>query len=132
MTDVGIRRPAWTFALVMLIAALLLMASPGSADAKRFSGYVAGVGSGKGHSFIVGNGLNLVLIDRWRSFTRYKVCWTRFWGRGGRCWRGRTARRGSRDLIFTAAPHRVGTFLVRWYFRGKARTRWYFYNGPGD
>lgn len=96
----------------------------------RFEGYVAGVGSGKGHSFIIGNGLNLVFVDHERSRTRYRVCWTR--GAGRECWSRRTGSVGKPSKIFTAAPTHVGRYVTTWYVRGRAVARWSFSNGPGD
>jgi hypothetical protein len=121
-----------------LIAAAIVVAlgagAPSVANAKRFHGYVAGVGSGRGHhNFIIGNGLDLVFRDTRRAHTRYRVCWVRTDGRYHRCWHPRrTGRRGKRSKIFTAAPHHVGTFRVRWRVHGHVVARWRFYNGQGD
>lgn len=116
---------------VALVAVLsLVAASPAAGD--RFDGYVAGVGSGKGRHFIVGNGLNLVFVDRQRSFTPYRVCWHRLHTKRHRCWLGETGRRGRKDRIFTAAPSSVGTYLLKWTVRKRRKAFWRFYNGPGD
>lgn len=96
----------------------------------RFDGHVSGAATGPGHSFVVGDGLNLVFRDYRRSYTRYRVCWTR--GHGTRCWRRTTGKRGHASTIFTAAPGNVGTYVVTWSVRGRAVARWSFYNGVGD
>lgn len=121
-------RPTFAFLLVLVVAAV--GAASTQAGDGRFDGHVSGVASGPGHSFIVGNGLNLVFQDRYRAFTRYRVCWTR--GAGRRCWRRTTGSRGRKSVIFTAAPSSVGTYTATWYVAGTAVTRWSFYNGPGD
>jgi hypothetical protein len=119
------------FALALL-GVLLLLATAALARADRFDGYVAGVGSGRGHDFIVGNGLYLVFRDFGASFTPYRVCWRRSDSNHRRCWQSTTAQRGRRDRIFTAAPSTVGTFVVKWRVSGRLVARWTFYNGPGD
>jgi hypothetical protein len=117
-----------TIAVLALGAALVL---PLAAIAGgRFDGYVAGVGNGEGHSFIIGNGLNLVFIDHERSRTRYRVCWTR--GSVRKCWSRSTGAVGKASKVFTAAPTHVGRYTTTWYVRGRAVARWSFSNGPGD
>lgn len=100
-------------------------------DRYRFTGYVEGVGSGPGHSFIVGNGLNVAFRDDVASRTRYRVCWQRVPARR-RCWTRRTGRIGLASKIFTPAPANVGVYVTRWYVSGRVVATWRFYNGPGD
>jgi hypothetical protein len=97
----------------------------------RFTGYVEGVGSGPGHAFVVGNGLNLAFRDDVGGRTRYRVCWARRATRP-RCWVRRTGRIGLTSKIFTAAPANVGVYVTRWYVSGRVVASWRFYNGPGD
>lgn len=97
----------------------------------RFTGYVEGVGSGPGHSFFVGDGLNLAFRDDVRSRTRYRVCWQRA-ATTPRCWIRRTARVGLASKVFTPAPPTVGVYVTRWYVGGRVVATWRFYNGPGD
>jgi hypothetical protein len=97
----------------------------------RFTGYVEGVGSGPGHAFVVGDGLNLAFRDDVASKTRYRVCWARRATRP-RCWVRRTGRVGLADKIFTAAPANVGVYLTRWFVNGRVVASWRFYNGLGD
>lgn len=112
--------------LVVLISAATALATP-----RRFDGYVGGAATGRGRSFVVGDGLNLVFRDRRHGGTRYRVCWT---GRAGdaRCWSRRTGARGRANSIFTAAPERVGRYSVRWSVNRRVVARWWFYNGVGD
>jgi hypothetical protein len=102
---------------VTIVLALPLLAIAGG----RFEGYVAGVGSGKGHSFIVGNGLNLVFIDHQRSHTPYRVCWTR--GSRRKCWTRTTGSAGRASKIFTPAPTHVAGYATTWYVRGRSGPR---------
>jgi hypothetical protein len=97
----------------------------------RFTGYVGGVGSGPGHAFVVGDGLNLAFRDDVASQTRYRVCWRRAPAEP-HCWSRRTRRAGLVSKIFTPAPASVGVYVTRWYFRGRVVATWRFYNGPGD
>jgi hypothetical protein len=65
----------------------------------RFTGYAEGAGSGPGHLFFVGDGLNLAFRDDAASGTRYRVCWRR--GVAGRhCRLERTRRIGLTSKIF--------------------------------
>jgi hypothetical protein len=114
--------------LVVLLAAVVFVA-PASA-APRFHGDVAGSVTGPGHSFVVGDGINLRFRDRRRANTPYRVCWSRK-GRT-RCWHRTTGQRGHFSQIFTPAPSHVGTFRVRWRVHGKIVASWSFYNGLGD
>lgn len=97
----------------------------------RFTGYVEGVGSGPGHAFVVGDGLNLAFRDDIASRTRYRVCWARR-ATQPRCWLRRTGRIGLASKIFTAAPTNVGAYMTRWYVSGRVVATWRFYNGLGD
>jgi hypothetical protein len=97
----------------------------------RFTGYVEGVGSGPGHAFVVGDGLNIAFRDDAATGTPYLVCWRR--GTAPRhCWSRRTGRVGLVSKIFTPAPASVGVYVTRWYVRGRLVATWRFYNGPGD
>lgn len=116
--------------LLMALAVLSVTASP--TLAARFEGYVAGVATGKGHRFVVGDGVNLVFVDRRRSFTSYRVCWHRLKHVHHRCWLGETGRRGRKDRIFASAPSRSGTYIVKWTVRHRRKAIWTFYNGVGD
>ena len=117
-------------AVIAITALAMALASSAGARPQRFEGYVGGAATGKGTNFYVGDGLNLVFRDSYRSYTRYRVCWTR--GAGRRCWSGETGSRKVRDKIFTAAPSSVGTYNVTWYVGGKAVASWSFYNNVGD
>jgi hypothetical protein len=97
----------------------------------RFTGYVEGVGSGPGHAFVVGDGLNLAFRDDVASHTRYRVCWRRAPAQR-RCWTRRTLSVGLASKIFTPAPAAVGVYVTRWYVGGRVVATWRFYNGPGD
>ena len=79
---------------------------------------------------MVGDGLNLVFTDTYRSYTSYSVCWTR--GAGRHCWHRTTGRRKDKSVIFTAAPSSVGTYRTTWYVNGQAVASWTFYNAIGD
>jgi hypothetical protein len=118
--------------LSLVACSLSAAAVPALAQAERFTGYVAGAATGKGHSFVVGDGLNLVFIDRAQRSTHYKVCWEKRSGAASRCWRRTTGDRGQRSLIFTAAPSQVGNFIVRWFLHGHIKGHWDFHNGVGD
>jgi hypothetical protein len=120
-----------SIALLAAVATALALASPGSAQG-RFSGNVAGVGTGPGHSFVVGDGLYVNFRDRLAFSTPYVVCWQRTDGASRRCWSRQTSATNHLGRIFTAAPGRVGTFTARWYVRGRLVASWSFYNGPGD
>jgi hypothetical protein len=123
-----IRKMAKTAALVLL---LLISAATALARPRRFDGYVGGAVTGRGHSFVVGDGLNLVFRDRRHDGTRYRVCWTDRAG-AARCWSRRTGARGRANSIFTAAPEGVGRYNVRWSVNQRVVARWWFYNGIGD
>jgi hypothetical protein len=124
-----------------IVAVILALAAAGVVGATasrgqpppgfRFTGYVEGVGSGPGHSFVVGDGLNLAFRDDVVGRTRYRVCWSRRATRP-RCWVRRTGRVGLTSKIFTAAPASVGVYTTRWYVGGRAVAVWRFYNGFGD
>jgi hypothetical protein len=119
---------------VAAVAALgsLGLAAPGSAQAKRFEGYVGGVASGKGHKFFVGDCLYLVFVDRRNANTAYRVCWHRLHHSHHRCWIGETGARGRKDRIFTAAPPHAGPYVVKWTVRHRRKAVWSFTNGVGD
>jgi hypothetical protein len=117
--------------ILLLMAAVAAAATPAGA-VTRFDAYVAGAGSGRGHSFVVGDGLYLVFSDRGAARTPYRVCWVRSDGRGRRCWTRTTGSRGAASKIFTAAPYSTGTWRATWFVRGRAVARWTFYNGVGD
>ena len=114
---------------VALISGLALITGTASAST-RFHGDVAGVASGPGHSFYVGDGLYLRFRDNQRAGTRYKVCFTR--GQGRRCLRRTTGSKARISRIFTAAPQNVGTYTATWYVAGKAVASWSWHNGAGD
>jgi len=110
---------------------LLGLAVPGAAQAKRFEGYAKGF-IGPDHSFVVGDGFDLVFVDHQQSFTPYRVCWHRLHHAHHRCWTGETGPRGKKDRIFTAAPDQVGKYIVKWTVNGHRKARWWFHNGVGD
>jgi hypothetical protein len=111
--------------------ALALALMSGTASARtRYSGHVDGVASGRGHSFVVGAGLNLVFRDSAHARTRYRVCWTD--GRHKHCWNGRTKAEGANSTIFVTAPTYVGTYHVTWTVSKRKVARWSFENGLGD
>ena len=111
---------------------LLALAAASPAQARRFHGNVAGSVTGPGHSFFVGDGLNLNFRDSRKAHTRYKVCWRRAHHKRRRCWKRRTGAVGKRSSIFTAAPGHVGRYLTAWRVHGHVVARWSFYNNPGD
>jgi len=120
---------------LLLIAAatgLALAITASAASASRFEGYVGGAVTGKGHHFVVGDGLNLVFVDRRRSFTPYRVCWHRLHHSHHRCWLGETGAAGKKSRIFTAAPSSAGKYLVKWTVRRHRKASWAFVNGVGD
>ncbi len=97
---------------------------------KRFAGYVGGAATGRGHSFVVGDGLYIAFRDRGRARTRFRACWS---GPTQHCFGARrTGKRGHWRRFFTAAPSGVGTYRVTWYVPGRPVARWSFYNGLGD
>lgn len=115
-----------------MVAALLLgLGVSASAQEKRFEGYAKGF-IGPDHSFVVGDGFDLVFIDHRQSFTPYRVCWHRLHHANHRCWFGETGSRGTKDRIFTAAPDHVGRYIVKWTVNHRRKARWWFYNGVGD
>jgi hypothetical protein len=118
---------------ILLSVAVLLLGLVGSspAQAHRFEGYASGY-IGADHSFVVGDGFDLVFIDHRQSYTPYRVCWHRLHHAHHRCWHGETGPRGKKDRIFTAAPDHVGKYLVKWTVNGHRKARWWFHNGVGD
>jgi hypothetical protein len=117
-------------AVVVLVGAAV--ASPASAAPRHFGAVVAGVGSGPGHDFIVGNGLELVFKDRRHDSVRYKVCIRHTASGWTKCYTRITGRRGHRSAIFRAAPETVGNWTATWYAHGRRAASWAFYIGPGD
>jgi hypothetical protein len=109
---------------------VLSVAELGHAAGRHYDGHVSGVATGPGHSFVVGDGLNIVFRDFRHSGTPYKVCWSR--GQGQRCWHRTTGRKGHASVIFQAAPSHVGNYTTRWYVHGRVAAQWSFYNGVGD
>jgi hypothetical protein len=120
----------WRPALLALVAVSLLWVTGSASASTRFHAYVGGVATGAGHRFTVGDGLNLVFTDTYRSYTSYSVCWTR--GAGRRCWHRTTGGRKHKSVIFTAAPSSVGTYRATWYVQSRAVASWTFYNAIGD
>ena len=120
--------------LVLIAATILALSTavPALASARRFEGYVGGAATGRGHSFVLGDGLELVFVDRVRPHTRYRVCWHLLHHPRHRCRAGETGAAGHRDSIFTAAPGRAGRYLVKWTVRHHRRAAWSFTNGIGD
>lgn len=109
------------FLVLLLMAFTALSSTAPSAPAKRFEGYVAGTATGKGHHFVVGDGLNLVFVDQQQSFTGYRVCWHRLKHPHHRCWLGETGRSGHKDRIFVPAPSHYGTYIVKWTVRHRRK-----------
>lgn len=102
-----------------------------------FRGNVAGSGSGPRHRFVVGDGLYLNFrddgVDRNAAYgTPYRVCWRRLEGDGSRCWSRRTSAVSHTSRIFTPAPQRTGSYVVRWYVGDRLVATWRFRNGVGD
>jgi hypothetical protein len=118
--------------LTFLSFSCLALVVASVAVAGRFDGYVGGAASGKGHHFVVGDGINLVFVDHRHSFTPYRVCWHRLHHSHHRCWRGETGHAGRKDRIFTAAPSFAGTYIVKWAVRHRRKAIWRFSNGVGD
>jgi|tagenome__1003787_1003787.scaffolds.fasta_scaffold20977140_3 hypothetical protein len=119
------------FALLAGLALSLVLAPTASAaPSDRFAAHVGGAATGPGHRFMVGDGLNLVFTDNYRSYTSYKVCWTK--GTGTRCWHRTTGRHKHKSVIFTASPSGIGTYRATWYVGGNAVAGWSFYNAIGD
>lgn len=118
--------------LIASIACALLGATASAAAGSRFAGYVAGVATGAGHDFVVGDGLYLVFVDTKESFTPYRVCWHRLHHPQHRCWSGETGPAGKKDRIFTAAPGAAGPYLVKWTVRHHRKAAWRFVNAVGD
>lgn len=98
-------------------------------SADRFHGDVAGVASGPGPSFVVGDGLYLRFKDSFRSETRYQVCYSK--GDGRRCYKRTTGRKNRYSRVFFA-PNGVGNYTATWTVNGKRVARWSWYNGVGD
>jgi hypothetical protein len=121
-----------TLALIASLLLIGLATAPAGAKLDRFSGYVGGSATGRGHNFVVGDGLNLVFTDRGHSFTHYRVCWQMSGGGSSQCWSRTTGRKGQRDVKLVAAPGEVGDFIVTWSVKGSIKDHWTFYNGVGD
>jgi hypothetical protein len=117
--------------LTLAAVGVLFLAVVAGAEGKRFEGYASGY-IGPDHSFVVGDGFDLVFIDHQRSFTPYRVCWHLLHHSHHRCWFGETARAGGKDRIFTAAPSSVGTYIVKWTVNHRRKALWRFHNGVGD
>jgi len=121
-------------ALLVLAAAVVLGVPVSAAQpppAFRFTGYVEGVGSGPGHAFFVGDGLQLAFRDDSRAHTLYRVCWSKA-GAPRRCWTRRTGRAGLTSKVFAAAPSNPGVYAARWYVNGRSVATWRFYVRLGD
>jgi hypothetical protein len=113
---------------VVSVLALGLWAAPADA-ARRYHGDVAGVVTGPGHEFFVGDGLELEFLDRTHAHTVYDVCYR---GRQGRrCFRRTTRAAGHKSRIFIAAKH-TGRYRATWYVGGKAVAHWKWLNHIGD
>jgi hypothetical protein len=119
-------------AVVVATAVTLTLSGTSWASTPRFQGWVAGVGSGRGHDFVVGDGLYLVFRDNRRATTHYGVCWGRKGHPATHCWYRTTGAVGQKSRIFTAAPQRIGTFTARWRVHSHRVATWWFYNGHGD
>jgi len=118
--------------VVVAVLAAAVLASPALGAPPHFGAFVAGVGSGPGHNFIVGNGLELVFKDRRHDSVPYRIC-IRHAGTGWtKCYTRVTGRRGHRSAIFRAAPETVGNWTATWYAHGRRAATWAFYIGPGD
>lgn len=117
--------------LTLAVVGVFSFAAVAGAEGKRFEGYARGY-IGPDHSFVVGDGFDLVFIDHQRSYTPYRVCWHRLHHSHHRCWRGETGRAGRKDQIFTAAPSSVGTYIVKWTVNHHRKALWRFHNGVGD
>ncbi len=117
--------------LTLVVAGVFFLAAVAGAEGKRFEGYTRGY-IGPDHSFVVGDGFDLVFIDHQRSYTPYRVCWHRLHHSHHRCWLGETGPAGRKDRIFTAAPSSVGTYIVKWTVNHHRKALWRFHNGVGD
>jgi hypothetical protein len=118
--------------LPLITLAVMAVAAPtSSAQLPRFHGHVGGAATGSGHMFYEGDGLNLVFTDSYRSDTRYRVCWATTGGDRRSCWRDQTDHYGQRSRIFVSAP-RAGSYIARWYVRGRVVDSWSFTIGLGD
>lgn len=117
--------------LILVVAGVFILGAIAGAEGKRFEGYTRGY-IGPDHSFVVGDGFDLVFIDHQRSYTPYRVCWHRLHHSHHRCWRGETGPAGRKDRIFTEAPSSVGTYIVKWTVNHRRKALWRFYNGIGD
>lgn len=117
--------------LTLAVAGVFFLATVAGAEGKRFEGYTGG-NIGPDHSFVVGDGFDLVFIDHQRSYTPYRVCWHRLHHSHHRCWLGETGPAGRKDRIFTAAPSSVGTYIVKWTVNHRRKALWRFHNGVGD
>src|SRR4051812_48747247 len=111
-------------------AGTLVVSAPPADAARRYHGDVAGVVTGPGHSFVVGDGLYLEFRDRTHAHTRYRVCYSR--GHGRRCYTRSTGARNRTHRIYIPAPGHVGTYKATWYVSGFPVTSWSWYNGIGD
>jgi hypothetical protein len=117
--------------LTLAVIGVFLLAAVAGAQGKRFEGYARG-SIGPDHSFVVGDGFDLIFIDHQRSYTPYRVCWHRLHHSHHRCWLGETGPAGRKDRIFTAAPSSVGTYIVKWTVNHRRKALWHFHNGVGD
>lgn len=115
--------------LVAVVVSLACMSAGATAQAARFHGDVAGTATGPGHQFMIGDGLYLRFRDSNRSYTAYKVCYSR--GHGTACYRRTTGRAGHISRIFFT-PEGVGNYTARWYVRGRQVASWSWYNAIGD
>ena len=91
----------------MLAVAALLTGATATGAQPRFQGYVGGAVTGKGHFFVVGDGLEIVFRDRRHAGTAYRVCWNGP-SHDRRCWNRRTGARGQIS--------RIGTDALSMYF----------------
>jgi hypothetical protein len=118
--------------LIAALGAVVLLASATATGAQpRFQGYVGGAVTGKGHHFVVGDGLQIVFRDRSHAGTSYRVCWTGP-SHDRDCWNRRTGARGNASRIGTDAPGHVGQYNVSWMVNDRVVARWWFRNGVGD
>lgn len=116
----------------MLGVAALLSGATATGAQPRFQGYVGGAVTGKGHFFVVGDGLEIVFRDRRHAGTAYRVCWNGP-SHDRRCWNRRTGARGQISRIGTDAPNKhVGQYNVTWIVNDRVAARWWFHNGVGD
>jgi hypothetical protein len=117
--------------IAALSVALLLSGATATGAQPRFQGYVGGAVTGKGHHFVVGDGLQIVFRDRRHAGTSYRVCWTGP-SHDRDCWNRRTGARGNASRIGTDAPDHVGQYNVSWIVNDHVVARWWFRKGVGD